>query len=49
MSNKVSKKKQIAETIVIAIVIICLGLIVLELLTNIHNNNHINFIQLLIQ
>lgn len=38
ISKKVNKKsKYFEETIVIVVVIICLGLVILELLTNIHN------------
>ena len=38
-----SKSKSLAEPIVIAVVVICLGLIILELLTNIQNNLIVKF------
>lgn len=37
-----TKNKSISETITIAVVIICIGLIILELLTNIHNTLNIS-------
>ena len=37
------KNSRVAQTIIVAVLIICVSLIILQLLTNIHNELRLNF------